>query len=84
MSGTDVSYKVFDSTLVDKAIKLLDVSGSTEDDTGRYVLNWIRQVFPVSYWSIVPQYYARSGDFLDLVLETWIAKKKEGFSSQGS
>ncbi|KXT01949.1 hypothetical protein AC579_9424 [Pseudocercospora musae] len=68
--------------MVRKAISLLVESrdgprteGTTEDYVGRYVNNFVRQIFTVRDWSIVPQYFSKSGDFPDLVLETWTEKK---------
>lgn len=77
ISNTDVMN--FD--MVRKAISLLVDSrdgprteGTSEDYVGRYVNNFLRQIFTVRDWSIVPQYFSRSGDFPDLVLETWTEK----------
>ncbi|KXS93446.1 hypothetical protein AC578_2253 [Pseudocercospora eumusae] len=86
MSATPaiINTDVFNFEMVRQAISLLVeksegrmTEGATEDYVARYANNFIRQIFTVRNWSIVPQYFSQSGKFPDLVLETW-TKNKDG------
>lgn len=86
MSATPamINRDVFNFDMVRQAMSLLVeksegrmTEGATEDYVARYANNFIRQIFTVRDWSIVPQYFSQSGKFPDLVLETW-TKNKDG------